>query len=132
MFITFKLTLKKMFVFTAAIIIGVLCVDAVKNAMLPETVRCESVSDCAVYLKKQGVEVEAEPVYSNETVIDAEGKSGWQEYADRLKKQGFDITDYFGKKADIYCFRLKDRPHKAARMLLCEKRVIGYEVVDWF
>ncbi len=132
MFITFKLTLKKMFVFTAAIIIGVMCVDAVKNATLPETPICKSLYDCTAYLKKQGVEVEQEPVYSNTTVIDSEGKSGWQEYARRLKKQGFNITDYFGKEADIYCFRLKTDPDKAARILLCENRVIGYEVVKWF
>ena len=132
MFITFKLTLKKLFVFTAAIIIGVMCVDAVKKAALPETPICQSLSDCAAYLKKQGIEVEREPVYSNKTVIDGEGKSGWQEYARRLKKQGFNITDYFGKEADIYCFRLKTDPDKAARILLCENRVIGYEVVEWF
>jgi len=132
MFITFKLTLKKMFIFTAAIIVGVLCVDAIKNAMVAEVPRCESLADCVAYLKKQGIEVDTEPVYSNKTVIDSQGKSGWQEYADRLKKRGFNITDYFGKEADIYCFRLKDDPDKATRMLLCEKRVIGYEVVDWF
>ena len=132
MFITFKLTLKKLFVFTAAIIVGVMCVDAVKKAQTPERPICDSLSDCVAYLKKQGVSVEAEPVYSNTTVIDSQGKSGWSEYARQLKKQGFNITDYFGKEADIYCFRLKNDPDKAARILLCENRVIGYEVVEWF
>ena len=132
MFIIFKLTLKKIFIFTAAIIMGVLCVDGVKKAVLPERPTCDNIADCVSYLKNQGFEVDAEPVYSKETVIDKEGNNGWQEYADRLKIKGFDITDYFGKRATVYCFSVKKENNKAVRMLICEKSVIGYEVVDWF
>ena len=132
MFITFKLTLKRLFLVTAVIIMAVLGVDAVKSAALPQKERCATSAEQVAYLKKQGFEVEAEPLYSNQTVIDEKGASGWSEYATRLKKQGFDISSFFGKRIKVVCYGLKSERGRAVRMLLCDNRVIAYEAIDWF
>ena len=132
MFITFKLTLKRLFIITAVIILAVLGLDVAKKIVMPRDGVYVTHAERAEYLKKQGIEVESEPADSKQTVIDEKGAAGWAEYGDRLKKQGFDITPYLGRRVTVEYYRVKGDDQKAVRMLICDNRVVAYEVVNWF
>lgn len=132
MFITFKLTLRRLFCITAAIIIVVLCADGIRRIIAPEPPRYSTHVARAKYLKKQGIEIETTPLYTKQTVADKDGLAGWAEYAAAMKKKGFDLTPFFGKSITVVCYPIKGGANKGVRMLLCKDYIAAYEVVDTF
>ena len=132
MFVTIRLTLKRMVVITAAIIFALLVVDVAKEALHPQSERYVTHSARAEYLKEQGFEIDQNPVSTTSLVIDEQGQSGWSDYAESLKSKGFDITDYFGQRVTVVSYRLKGKTDQGVRVLLCDNRIVAYEQVSLF
>ena len=132
MFLTVRLTLKRMVVITAAIIVVLLIVDVVRVTVYPQSERYVTHSARAEYLKARGLDIDETPVSSTELVIDEQGKSGWSDYAKSLKSKGFDITDYFGQRVTVVSYRLKGKTNQGVRVLLCDNRIVAYEQISLY
>ena len=132
MFVTIRLTLKRMVVITAAIIFALLIADLVRVAAYPQSERYVTHSARAEYLKERGFEIDQNPVSTTSLVIDEQGQSGWSDYAESLKSKGFDITDYFGQRVTVVSYRLKGKTDQGVRVLLCDNRIVAYEQVSLY
>ena len=129
MFITFKLTARKVLAITAAVIIIVLGCNAVKTALTERGVYCENDAERVMWLKQYGIVADPSPLWSKETVISTDGADGWDEYCARLKEEGFDISDCAGKKVTVYCYRGKGSNEGLnIRVLSIGGRAIGFDV----
>jgi hypothetical protein len=69
------------------------------------------------YLKSLGWEVDETPVDSQEIVIPKEFPDVYQEYNELQKNQGFDLTEYAGREAMRYSYRVTNYPDQTITVI---------------
>lgn len=84
------------------------------------------------YLQSFGWEVEGEPAEIVEVAIPTEFNEVYQNYNNIQKKQGFDLTDYKGKKCKRWTYTVTNYPDVPegvkANLLTCGDKIIGGDI----
>ena len=86
------------------------------------------------YLAGYGWEVEAEPIATQELLIPEELDDSYDEYLSLQSQQGFDLTQYAGKRVKRYTYEVTNYPTGEAgvqaNLLIYKNTVIGGEVLS--
>lgn len=129
MFFTFKLTARRILVITAAIIAVLLGCGLIRTAAAERGVPCKNDSDRIMWLAQYGVLADPTPVWVKDVVIGIDGADGWEQYCERLRKNGFDISDYEGKRATVHCYIGKgDNDGLGIRVISVRERAVAFEI----
>ena len=103
-----------------------------KTAPSPAKVR--SNEDRVAYLAEYGWDVSPEPVSTEELLIPDEMGDTYQEYLRLQQEQGFDLTQYAGKRVKRYTYEIYNYPSGEAgvqaNLLIHKNTVIGGEVLS--
>jgi hypothetical protein len=101
---------------------------------VPSTAKVRSNADRVTYLAEYGWEVSPEPLSTEELLIPAEMDESYQEYLDLQLSQGFDLTQYAGKRVKRYTYEIYNYPSGEtgvqANLLIHRSAVIGGEVLS--
>ena len=86
------------------------------------------------YLAGYGWEVNSEPLATQELLIPEEMDESYDEYLALQSQQGFDLTQYAGKRVKRYTYEITNYPTGEtgvqANLLIYKNRVIGGEVLS--
>lgn len=142
MFFTFKCN-KRLIVVTviAVAVVAILCVlDALlsKPAGTPEpteseiTLLADTDTSRAAFLKQFGWEINTKPLEVEEVLIPEQFDQVYQNYNDLQKSQGFDLTDYCGKRVKRWTYAVTNYPDGIedvrANLLVYDNKVIGGDI----
>ena len=137
MIMTAKVDLKKILMILAAIAAAVLALvllfggDSTAQTAAPSL----SGNDGRVaYLKALGWEVNETPEESSQVKIPEDGSEVFDRYNALQKGQGFDLSQYAGKKVMRYVYKVTNYPGSAepvyATLLIHKNQVIGGDITD--
>lgn len=86
------------------------------------------------FLKDQGWEVSTSPTESGQVRIPAESSQVYERYNALQKSQGYDLTQYAGKTAMRYVYKVNNYPGATepvyATLLVYKNQIIGGDVTD--
>lgn len=86
------------------------------------------------YLEDFGWQVAASPVETQQVLVPTELTEVYQRYNALQMSQGFDLTQYAGKTATRYVYRIENYPNATepvyATLLVYENHVIGADITD--
>lgn len=87
------------------------------------------------FLKQFGWEVREDPLEVSEIIIPMEFNAVYQSYNELQLKQGFDLTDYGGKRVKRWTYAVTNYPNYDetadcihADILVCEGKVVGGDI----
>lgn len=107
-------------------------VGAAVSTAVPKKVKTNE--DRIAYLESFGWQVEEEPVAVEELLIPEEFDETYEEYLALQSGQGFDLTEYCGKRIKRYTYQITNYPTGEtgvqAVLLLYKNKVIGGEVLS--
>lgn len=105
---------------------------AVATAANPKGVK--SNEDRIAYLESYGWQVAPEPVAVEELVVPEEFDETYQQYLDLQSSQGFDLTEYSGKRVKRYTYEITNYPSGEtgvqAGLLIYKNTVVGGDVLS--
>ena len=101
---------------------------------IPDPKGVKSNEDRVEYLAGYGWEVNSEPLATQELLIPEEMDESYDEYLALQSQQGFDLTQYAGKRVKRYTYEITNYPTGEtgvqANLLIYKNRVIGGEVLS--
>ena len=101
---------------------------------IPSPAKVRSNADRVAYLSEYGWEVSPEPLSTEELLIPAEMDESYQEYLALQQEQGFDLSEYAGKRVKRYTYEIYNYPSGEtgvqANLLVCRNTVVGGEVLS--
>ena len=124
----------------AAVVCGVLLTAAglggrdaaVSGVVSPTGIKTNE--DRIAYLESYGWVVGGQPVSVEELVIPEELDDGYSQYLELQASQGFDLTEYQGKRVKRYTYQVANYPsgdgEVLANLLIHKNTVIGGEVLS--
>ena len=134
MVMTAKLDLKKVILMVAgaaALVVALLLLLGDK----PEEASAPPLSDNdrrVQFLKDFGWEVTPSPRESSQVKIPQEASRLFERYNNLQKAQGYDLTDFAGKKVMRYVYEIRNYPGAKApvyaTVLMCKNKIIGGDV----
>jgi hypothetical protein len=96
--------------------------------------KIKSNEDRLAYLESFGWQVETQPVSVEELLIPEEFDESYQEYLALQSSQGFDLTQYQGKRVKRYTYQITNYPTGEtgvqAALLIYKNTVVGGEVLS--
>ena len=96
---------------------------------LPIPQQIETNEQRVAYLESLGWEVAPDPVETLELLLPEDGADTYASYNDLQKQQGFDLTDYLGRRVERFTYRITNYPGVAsdvqANLYLCAGNVIA-------
>ena len=100
----------------------------------PPPAKVRSNADRVEYLSEYGWDVSPEPLSTEELLIPKEMDESYQEYLDLQTAQGFDLTQYAGKRVKRYTYEIYNYPSGEsgvqANLLVYRNTVVGGEVLS--
>ena len=139
MIMTAKVDLKKILMIIAAIAAVLLAVILMLGGGSEETAATSAPSissnDGRVqFLKDFGWQVTTTPVQTGQVRIPEESGEVFDRYNILQKSQGYDLSEYAGKKVMRYVYRINNYPGSSepvyATLLVYKNRIIGGDVTD--
>ena len=138
MVMTAKVDLKKVLGIVAALAAVILAVVLFSGGSAEPTaaptVQAGSNDSRVRFLKDKGWDVTTSPVETSQVRIPAEGSEVFDRYNLLQKSQGYDLTEYAGKKVMRYVYRLNNYPGAKepvyATVLVYKNKIIGGDVTD--
>ncbi|MBQ2855156.1 MAG: DUF4830 domain-containing protein [Oscillospiraceae bacterium] len=139
MVMTAKVDLKKITLIVAAaaalILAAILLLGGKTDNSSPTAAPAVSANDGRVqFLKDFGWEVTTSPTESGQVKIPAETSEAFDRYNILQKGQGYDLTEYAGKKVMRYVYQVNNYPGATApvyaTLLVYGDQVIGGDVTD--
>ena len=125
----------------AAVVCGVLVAAAgllggrgaaASAAVSPKGVRTNE--DRIAYLESYGWSVSSDPIVVEELIIPEQFDETYSQYLELQASQGFDLTDYCGKRVKRYTYEITNYPTGEtgilANLLIYKNTVIGGEVLS--
>lgn len=104
---------------------------AASAAVSPKNIRTNQ--DRVAYLASFGWEVSPDPVAVEELILPEQADETYQSYLDLQAGQGFDLSEYAGKRVKRYTYTVLNYPtgeeHIQANLLLYRNAVIGGDVL---
>ena len=122
----------------AALIVAVVVLAAViiaaKQELPDEALQGDTNEARVVFLAKYGWEVNAEPLQTQVVTIPAEDSEVFSRYNELQKSQGFDLSQYAGRRASRYVYEVLNCPGASgpvyATVFVLDERIIGGDVTD--
>lgn len=97
-----------------------------------EVKRIKNNDDRLAYLNGLGWQVSEQPIATEELLIPEEFDGSYQDYLKLQAGQGFDLTQYCGKRVKRYTYQLTNYPSQAEpvqiALLVYKNRVIGGQI----
>ncbi len=107
-------------------------VGAAASASAPKKVKTND--DRVAYLEYYGWQVNPEPIAVEELLIPEEFDETYEEYLELQTSQGFDLTEYCGKRVKRYTYEITNYPTGEAgvqaALLIYKNAVVGGEVLS--
>ena len=82
------------------------------------------------YIKRLGYDVGETALYSKEITIPQEFGEVYSRYNEIQKQAGFDLSDYKGEKATLYCYELSFDSGTNVNILVSDGKIIGGDVSE--
>lgn len=82
------------------------------------------------YIKRLGYDVDETALYSKEITIPQEFGEVYSRYNEIQKKAGFDLSDYKGETAILYCYELSFDSGTNVNILVSDGKIIGGDVSE--
>lgn len=105
---------------------------AVATAVSPKGVKTNE--DRVAYLESYGWQVSAKPIAVEELAVPEEFDETYQQYLDLQSSQGFDLTEYCGKRVKRYTYEITNYPTGEtgvqAGLLIYKNTVVGGDVLS--
>lgn len=123
----------------AAVLVGLFCVRGLRAVSAASAVSAEVKglrdNDSRVaYLEGLGWEVSGEPIATEEMMIPETFDESYDDYLALQTQQGFQLTDYCGKRIKRYTYEVTNHPSGEtgvqAALLIYKNRLIGGEVLS--
>ena len=139
MVMTAKVDLKKILIVIAAIaavILGlVLVLDSGENETAATSAPSVASNDGRVqFLKELGWDVTTSPAETSQVRIPEETSQVFDRYNNLQKSQGYDLTDFAGKKVMRYVYKINNYPGATepvyATILVYKNKIIGGDVTN--
>ena len=137
MVVTAKVDLKKILLALAAVAVLILAMIALLGGGEAKETSAPALSnnDARVqFLKNFGWDVTNSPVETSQVRIPEEPSAVFERYNNLQKSQGYDLTEYAGKKVMRYVYRLNNYPGATepvyASVLIYKNQIIGGDVTD--
>lgn len=106
--------------------------NAETETVKAQKVKAKTNEDRVAFLSGYGWTVEQDPVEVLEVIVPEEFDQVYQEYNALQQAQGFDLTDYAGKRCKRYTYRVTNYPEKDsevhASILMYGDRLIGGDI----
>lgn len=103
-------------------------------AAVPDPKRVKTNEDRVEYLQAYGWEVNEEPLATQEMLIPEEMDESYDEYLALQSEQGFDLSEYAGKRVKRYTYEITNYPTGEvgvqANLLIYKNTVVGGEVLS--
>ena len=100
----------------------------------PSPTKVRTNADRVQYLTEYGWEVSPEPLSTEELLIPSEMDESYREYLDLQLGQGFDLSQYAGKRVKRYTYEIYNYPSGEtgvhANLLIYRNTVVGGEVLS--
>lgn len=127
LFIT--LSKKNLAVITALVIIFFLVLGSVYSA---ESGKIDGSTNAlrVAYIKRLGYEVDETAVSVKEITVPMEFSAVYEKYNQLQKKAGFDLADFRGEKAEVYCYKLSFSDEKAVNLIVSDGVIIGGDIAE--
>ena len=104
---------------------------AASAAVSPKNIRTNQ--DRVAYLASFGWEVSPDPVAVEELILPEQADETYQSYLDLQAGQGFDLSEYAGKRVKRYTYTVLNYPtgeaHVQANLVLYRNAVVGGDVL---
>lgn len=118
-----------------ALVAGIICAGRVSAAAaLGEVKGLKSNEDRIAYLEQLGWTVKPDAISVEELRIPEEFDESYHDYLTLQSSQGFDLTDYCGKRVKRYTYEITNYPTGASNvhlsLLVYKNTVIGGEVLS--
>lgn len=118
-----------------AVIAGLFCVRSLAAVTTgAETRSVKTNEDRIAYLEELGWTVSSEPLATEELLIPEEFDASYDEYLALQSSQGFDLTQYCGKRVKRYTYEITNYPTGETgvqvSLLIYRNTVIGGEVLS--
>ena len=136
MVMTAKVDLKKIMLILGAIAALILSAVLLLGGNDTETAAAAvSSNDARVhFLKDFGWDVTTSPVETGQVKIPEQSSEVFERYNNLQKSQGYDLTEYAGKKVMRYVYKINNFPGATepvyATVLVCKNKIIGGDVTD--
>ncbi len=134
---TTKVSRTKLAAVIAAIVAVVVLAAVIIAAKqeLPEEPAAGGTNEARVaFLTRFGWEVNAEPVQTQIVTIPTEDSEVFSRYNELQKSQGFDLTQFAGKRATRYVYEILNYPGSSApvyaTVFVLDEKIIGGDVTD--
>ncbi len=129
MFFTFKLTSRRTLVITSAVIMLLLAIWFLGALLSESGAYCPTDEARIEWLLSNGITANEQPLWVREVTVGSGG--GWNEYRERLQQQGFDISQYDGKQATVYCYIGTDEYEgRFVRIVSIAERAVAFDISD--
>lgn len=106
--------------------------NAVSEPVRVQKIKAKTNEERVAFLVSCGWTVEEEPVEVTEVIIPEEFDEVYQEYNALQQTQGFDLTQYAGKRCKRYTYRITNYPDTNVEVLACllmyGNRLVGGDV----
>ena len=137
MVMTAKVNLKKVLIILgaiAALIIGCILIFGGNKADEPAATNVADNDSRIAFLHSFGWQVSTSPVSSGQVKIPDTQSAVYQRYNELQKSQGYDLTQYAGKTAMRYVYKVNNYPGATepvyATLLVYKNQIIGGDVTD--
>lgn len=123
----------------AAVLVGIFCTRGLRAVSAASAVSAEvkglrDNGSRVAYLKGLGWEVSGEPIATEEMMIPETFDESYDDYLALQTQQGFQLTDYCGKRIKRYTYEVTNHPSGEtgvqAALLIYKNRLIGGEVLS--
>lgn len=135
MVMTAKVDLKRIMLVLTAIAALILSAVLLLDRDTETAAAAVSSNDARVqFLKNYGWDVTTSPVESGQVKIPEQSSEVFDRYNALQKSQGYDLTEYAGKKVMRYVYKINNYPGATepvyATVLVCKNKIIGGDVTD--
>ena len=139
MVMTAKFNFKKTMLILGGIAAGILAIillfgGSSQEEEAPAAPSCAGNEGRVQFLRTMGWQVDPEPKEASQVRMPSETSPVYERYNNLQKSQGYDLTDYAGKKAMRYVYEVKNYPGSTepvyATLLIHKDKVIGGDITD--
>ncbi len=125
MFLSLRLTAGRLLAIVTIAVCAILAFDAVKTAQADDSIVCATDFERAEYLKRAGVHVDSEPVWTKPFSFSGTPDKVTAQFLSALDAQGFDIYTHVGEELTVHCYQIVTDADKFARVVMCGDELVA-------
>ena len=82
------------------------------------------------YIRSLGHRIDEKQISSKEIIVPESFGRVYNQYNDLQKKAGFDLSDYKGRRATVYTYRMLNQPDTQIHLMVCDGVIIGGDIAS--